>query len=250
MEEVIRVMNLKKIYNPSSAYPKVALENLSMTIHAGTFTCIMGPSGSGKTTLINILSTIDDKTSGEVILLGREVGGVSPKEKALIRKKDIGFIFQDYNLIDSLTMQDNILFSMRLNKVAIEKQKEELEKITIDLGIQDILDKYPYECSGGQMQRVAIARALITRPSIIFADEPTGNLDSLRTKELMQLFTKVNIEYHSTIIMVSHDCLVASYSTKMYYVEDGKIKDCIERGALNQMEYYSKIANIAMEITL
>ena len=208
----------------------------------------MGPSGSGKTTLVNILSTIDEATSGKVILLGQDISNMSEKDKASLRKSEIGFIFQNYNLIETLKNKDNILFSLRLNNVSLDKQQQALTKISKKLGIEDIIDKFPFECSGGQQQRVAIARALITNPKILFADEPTGNIDSLSARELMELFVKINQENNTTIIMVSHDSFVASYTNKLYYIVDGKIKNLLNKDNLSQFDYYSEIVKITTQI--
>lgn len=208
----------------------------------------MGPSGSGKTTLVNILSTIDESTSGKVILLGQDISNMSEKDKASLRKSEIGFIFQNYNLIETLKNKDNILFSLRLNNVSLDKQQQALIKISKKLGIEDIIDKFPFECSGGQQQRVAIARALITNPKILFADEPTGNIDSLSARELMELFVKINQENNTTIVMVSHDSFVASYSNKLYYIVDGKIKNLLNKNNLSQFDYYSEIVKITTQI--
>ena len=165
-------------------------------------------------------------------------------------KNEIGFIFQNYNLIDSLRIKDNILFSLRLNKINKEEQIEKLNKLSKQLGIEEILDKYPSQCSGGQQQRAAIARALIMEPKIIFADEPTGSLDSINAKELMVLFRKINKMNNTTIVMVTHDSLVASYSSKLYYLEDGKISKCIEKENKKQEEYYKEIINITTKMDL
>lgn len=208
----------------------------------------MGPSGSGKTTLVNILSTIDEATSGKVILLRQDISNLSEKDKASLRKSEIGFIFQNYNLIETLKNKDNILFSLRLNNVSLDKQQQALIKISKKLGIEDIIDKFPFECSGGQQQRVAIARALITNPKILFADEPTGNIDSLSARELMELFVKINQENNTTIVMVSHDSFVASYSNKLYYIVDGKIKNLLNKNNLSQFDYYSEIVKITTQI--
>ena len=252
---IIEIENLKKVYNPYSAYPKVALNNLSLKVDEGDFVCIMGASGSGKTTLISIMSTIDDATNGKIIIGDKNIATMNENEKSKMRKNEIGFIFQNYNLIDSLRIKDNILFSLRLNKINKEEQIEKLNKLSKQLGIEEILDKYPSQCSGGQQQRVAIARALVARPlimepKIIFADEPTGSLDSINAKELMVLFREINKMNNTTIVMVTHDSLVASYSSKLYYLEDGKISKCIEKENKKQEEYYKEIINITTKMDL
>ena len=175
---------------------------------------------------------------------------MNENEKSKMRKNEIGFIFQNYNLIDSLRIKDNILFSLRLNKINKEEQIEKLNKLSKQLGIEEILDKYPSQCSGGQQQRAAIARALIMEPKIIFADEPTGSLDSINAKELMVLFREINKMNNTTIVMVTHDSLVASYSSKLYYLEDGKISKCIEKENKKQEEYYKEIINITTKMDL
>lgn len=209
----------------------------------------MGTSGSGKTTLINILSIIDEATSGKLLIFDQNIVGLSDKEKANIRKRYMGFIFQDYNLIDSLKVIDNILFSLKLNKKNIINEAE-IKQIISSLGIEELLDKYPFECSGGQQQRIAIARALVCKPKILFADEPTGNVDSIRAKQLMEYFTEINRKYGITIVMVTHDCLVASYASEMYYVEDGKIINHIFKGNDSFEKFYNRIARISMQIKL
>lgn len=246
----IEISHLKKIYNPYSSKPKVALDDINLNIEKGDFICIMGASGSGKTTFINVLSTIDDITDGKIIINGENIHLMTDNQRSNLRKKHIGFIFQNYNLIESLVIKDNILFSLRANKVDQHIQNEQLEKISKQLGIEDILHKYPYQCSGGQQQRVAIARALITNPDIICADEPTGNLDSLNAKELMKLFIDINQQRHSTIIMVTHDNLVASYSERVFYLKDGKIDQCIEKQSKTQEQYYKDIMAVTAQMNL
>lgn len=248
MEKVIEAKNIKKIYGVYSPTPKEAIKDISLDIYKGDFVCIMGPSGSGKTTLVNILATIDDLTRGKIILLGQDITQISEKNKALIRKKDIGFIFQNYNLIETLKNKDNILFSLRLNNVPLEKQGNIIKKVSKELAIEEIIDKFPFECSGGQQQRVAIARALVTEPKILFADEPTGNIDSLSARQLMELFVKINDERKTTIVMVTHDSFVASFSKVLYYIVDGKIKNKIERKELTQFEYYTEIIKTTSHI--
>ena len=249
MEEIIKTANLKKVYGLDKPYPKTALNGVSISVNKGTFACIMGTSGSGKTTLINILSTIDEATSGKLLIFDQNIVGLSDKEKANIRKRYMGFIFQDYNLIDSLKVIDNILFSLKLNKKNIINEAE-IKQIISSLGIEELLDKYPFECSGGQQQRIAIARALVCKPKILFAEEPTGNVDSIRAKQLMEYFTEINRKYGITIVMVTHDCLVASYASEMYYVEDGKIINHIFKGNDSFEKFYNRIARISMQIKL
>lgn len=250
MEVIIKTDKMKKIYQPYSPYPKTALDNISLTINKGEFISIMGASGSGKTTLINILSSIDEATSGNVFLFGKNVMTLSDKQKANLRKKQIGFIFQENNLLNTLTIKDNILFTLKISKPDQKNFQNEFNQLVKSLEIEDILEKYPYECSGGQCQRTAIARALITKPDILFADEPTGNLDSIRARQLMNYLVNINKQYGITIVMVTHDCLVASYADQMYYVEDGKITNHILKNDDSFEKFYNHIAKIAMQLDL
>lgn len=246
----IEIEDLKKVYNLNTAHPKIALNNLNFSVEKNDFICIMGASGSGKTTLVNILSTIDSATRGKIIMDNMNLTLISEKQKAKLRKERIGFIFQNYNLIESLTIKHNILFSLKINKIDKTVQEKRLKELAEKLNIEEILDKYPSQCSGGQQQRAAIARALIMEPDIIFADEPTGNLDSLNAKELMEYLVKINEENNTTIIMVTHDSLVASYSKKMYYMKDGKLDLSIQRNDKSQDEYYKEIIAVTMQLDL
>lgn len=241
----MRTENLTKIYNPLSSNKKVAVDNISLSIKEGEFISIMGKSGSGKTTLLNVLSTIDELTKGKLFIYEKNIFEMSEKDKARFRKENIGFVFQNYNLLDTLTIQENIFLPLRLSKK--EKNQEKINKIIKELEIDDILDKYPFECSGGQLQRATVARTLIVEPKIIFADEPTGNLDGVRSKQLMQYLEKINKEYKITIIMVTHDPLDASYSSQMYYIEDGKIKNHLKKENYSFDEYFSQIVKISTE---
>ena len=219
----MEIRNLKKVYNPYGIHPKVALNGLDFEVEKGDFICIMGASGSGKTTLVNILSTIDEATHGQIFLNQKDLLLLSEKEKANLRKEEIGFIFQNYNLIESLTIKNNILFSLRLNKVDQQTQLEKLNELTKMLNIEEIIDKYPSQCSGVQQQRTAIARALINEPKIIFADEPTGNLDSKTTMEVLRLMQRIVREQQQTLVMVTHDNYIAGFADRQFHIVDGKI---------------------------
>ena len=258
METIIKIESLTKIYNPLSLNPKLALDQVSLDVKEGEFIAIMGKSGSGKTTLLNILSTIDDLTNiikncntsnltkGKLFIYGKNIYEMSETERAHFRKENIGFIFQNFNLLDTLTVKENIILPLKLAGKIIDE--EDFKQIIKDLEIDDLLDKYPFECSGGQSQRVAVARTLVMHPKIIFADEPTGNLDGVRSKQLMQYLEKVNQEDKITVIMVTHDPLDAAYSSQMYYIEDGKIKDHLMKNDDSFDTYFNKIVKISMEL--
>ena len=220
----MEIRNLKKVYNPYGMHPKVALNGLDFKVEKGDFICIMGASGSGKTTLVNILSTIDEATGGQILLNQKDLLLLSEKEKANLRKEEIGFIFQNYNLIESLTIKNNILFSLRLNKVDQQTQLEKLNELTKMLNIEEIIDKYPSQCSGGQQQRVAIARAIVNRPKVLIADEPTGNLDPETSKEIINVLMRINEEQGTTVLVVTHDQkIVQEHKKRTILMEDGCI---------------------------
>ena len=250
METVLQAKNMTKIYGMGSKQPFTALENIDLEIKTGEFIVVMGPSGSGKSTLVNNISTIDIPTNGSLYILNQEVKQMSENQLGKFRYQYLGFIFQNYNLIESLTVKNNILFSLRLNKVDQKIQLEKLNELTKMLNIEEIIDKYPSQCSGGQQQRAAIARALINDPKIIFADEPTGNLDSLNARELMEYLGKINEEKHTTIIMVTHDSFVASYSKKVYYMKDGHLDLSIDRHTKSQDDYYKEIVKVTTQMHL
>lgn len=227
-----------------------ALKNVSINLENKGMTFILGKSGSGKSTLLNIIGGLDKFDNGDIIVDGKNIKNFSEHDFDLYRNTYVGFIFQNYNLIESLTIKNNILFSLRLNKVDQKIQLEKLNELTKMLNIEEIIDKYPSQCSGGQQQRAAIARALINEPKIIFADEPTGNLDSLNARELMEYLVKINEEKHTTIIMVTHDSFVASYSKKVYYMKDGHLDLSIDRLTKSQDDYYKEIVKVTTQMHL
>ena len=214
METIIKTESLTKIYNPLSLNPKLALDQVSLDVKEGEFIAIMGKSGSGKTTLLNNLSTIDDLTKGKLFIYGKNIYEMSETERAHFRKENIGFIFQNFNLLDTLTVKENIILPLKLAGKIIDE--EDFKQIIKDLEIDDLLDKYPFECSGGQSQRVAVARTLVMHPKIIFADEPTGNLDSKNSHKLMTFLSQLN-QQETTIVIVKHDSMIASYGKTMMY---------------------------------
>lgn len=245
MEElVLDIRKLTKIYGYHTESEFEALHSIDFKVYKGEFICIMGPSGSGKSTFINNISTIDFPTSGLVFINGIEIRTMSSNEIGRFRYNNLGFIFQDFNLLDTHTLYENIAMPLALAKVNTNEIKQRIDDITHKMSINHLLKKYPYECSGGQRQRAAICRALINNPKIIVADEPTGNLDSTNSTELLNILVKLNKEQGVTIIMVSHDPLIASYSSRFVYINDGNIEHILERKESSQEDYFQKIVDI------
>ena len=218
---ILKVSNLEKIYKGKVSFK--ALENINMEVSKGEFVAIMGPSGSGKSTFLNTISTIDKPTGGSVLIAGSNPYEMNSTQLSTFRRKELGFVFQQFNLINTLTVGENIILPLTLDKVPVRKMNVKLKEISELLGITHLLHKRTYEISGGQAQRVAIARAVINNPSILLADEPTGNLDSKASKDVMKLFKKLNESMNVTIIMVTHDPNIAAYSDKTYIIKDGNI---------------------------
>ena len=218
---ILKVSNLEKIYKGKVSFR--ALENINMEVSKGEFVAIMGPSGSGKSTFLNTISTIDKPTGGSVLIAGSNPYEMNSTQLSTFRRKELGFVFQQFNLINTLTVGENIILPLTLDKVPVRKMNVKLKEISEFLGITHLLHKRTYEISGGQAQRVAIARAVINNPSILLADEPTGNLDSKAAKDVMKLFKKLNESMNVTIIMVTHDPNIAAYSDKTYIIKDGNI---------------------------
>lgn len=218
---ILQVSNLEKIYK--GKVPFKALEDINMQVEKGEFISIMGPSGSGKSTFLNTISTIDKPTGGTVLIAGVDPHKMKDAELSSFRRKELGFVFQQFNLINTLTVGENIILPLTLDDVPIKEMEKRLNEVSTLLGIEKLLDKRTYEISGGQAQRAAIARAVINNPSILLADEPTGNLDSKAAKDVMKLFKKLNDALNVTIIMVTHDPNIAAYSEKTYIIKDGNI---------------------------
>lgn len=234
---LLEVKNVKKIYTTRFGKNQVqALSNVNFSVEVGEYVAIMGESGSGKTTLLNILAALDMPTRGSVLLQGKDLTHIREKEITNFRREHLGFVFQDFNLLDNFNNKDNIFLPLVLSKKSVSEMERRLAPIAKQLGIEDILTKYPYEISGGQKQRVAVARALITQPDLVLADEPTGALDSKSTEELLHLFGQIN-EKRQTIIMVTHSTSAASHASRVLFIKDGKIFHEIYRGnkTMNQM---------------
>ena len=233
--------NLKKIYKTRFGGQAVeALRDVSFTVEEGEFVAIMGESGSGKTTLLNILAALDKATAGRVVLKGKDLSGISEKEIATFRRDNLGFVFQEFNLLDTFSIEDNIFLPLVLAGNNYKSMRDKLTPIAEKLGITEILKKYPYEVSGGQKQRAAVARALITDPKIILADEPTGALDSKASDELLKLFGEVNAA-GQTILMVTHSAKAASCAGRVLFIKDGEVFHQIYRGESSNERFYQKI---------
>lgn len=242
MAEMIKVKKVRKYYGQESVCK--ALDGVDLAVNEGDYLCIMGPSGSGKSTLLNVISTLDLPTGGIVEINGKKIGAMSESEISRFRYENMGFIFQEFNLIDTLTIRENIEVPLVLASKSKEEIREKVEKISVKLNIEEILDKFPSQCSGGQRQRAASARALITEPKLIVADEPTGNLDSKNSNELLRILKQLNEEENITIIMVTHDSLIASYAKTLIFLKDGQINDVIHREDLSQKEFFYKIIDV------
>ncbi|MCD8028576.1 MAG: ABC transporter ATP-binding protein [Erysipelotrichaceae bacterium] len=243
-KEILNADHVTKIYGVGTKNPVTALNDVSLKMYEGDFICVMGPSGSGKSTFINNLSTIDVPTKGHVYINGKEVRKMGENEVGKFRYENLGFIFQEFNLLDSLTIFENIAVPLTLASKSIDEISQRVKDIASKLELMQLLDKYPGECSGGQRQRAAIARALVTNPKLIVADEPTGNLDSQNSHDLLSLFKDLNDQDGVSILMVTHDSMIASYSQKLLYIKDGKIEETLERGDLSQKSYFHKIVDV------
>lgn len=237
---VLSVHDLRKVY-PGIA-PYTALDGVDFAVGQGEFVGIMGLSGSGKSTLLNIISTMDEPTSGKVLIDGKNAAKLSEADLAAFRRRKLGFVFQSFNLVHTLTVEENILLPLALDNVPASESRERVRRIAASLGIENILPKRTFEISGGQAQRVAIARAIIARPSLILADEPTGNLDSAATGAVMNLLSTINARRNATIVMVTHEPLVASYCSRVLVIKDGKLHMEIRRGQ-SQREFHQRINN-------
>jgi len=240
---LLEVNNLKKIYKSRLSLNQTeALKNVNFKVEKGEFIAIMGESGSGKTTLLNIVAALDKPTAGSVIIDGKKLNEISDSRMADFRRDNLGFVFQDFNLLNTFTNEDNIYMPLVLAGNSYKQMKKKIEPIAKELGITSLLKKYPYEISGGQKQRIAVARALITNPKIILADEPTGALDSKSTDELLSLFRKIN-ENGETILMVTHSIKAASNSSRVLFIKDGEVYDQLYRGDDTNEKFYQRISN-------
>ncbi len=243
MKTILRAKNIQKVYGTKGNQYK-ALEDIDLEIKEGEFIGIMGPSGAGKSTLLNILSTIDTPTSGEIIIADQNIVTMKEEQLSDFRRNNLGFIFQDYNLLDTLTVKENILLPLALSKVPAKEIENRVKEIADTFGIQEILDKYPYHISGGQKQRTAASRAMVTKPSLILADEPTGALDSKSATDLLESLTALNELNHSTIMMVTHDAFAASFCKRILFIKDGGIYAQIQKMQNSRQEFFQKIMDV------
>lgn len=242
MESILKVDKIEKYYGSRSSLTK-AIDNLSFEVDKGEFVAIMGASGSGKTTLLNVISTIDNVTSGHIYVAGVDITKLKGNELNRFRREELGFIFQDFNLLDTLTAYENIALSLSIQNVSAKEIDTKIKKVAEELDIKDVLKKYPYQMSGGQKQRVASARAIITDPKLVLADEPTGALDSKSAKMLLEKFNYLD-ELGATILMVTHDAFTASYARRVIFIKDGKIFKELHRGECSRKEFFDKIIDV------
>lgn len=243
MESILKVNNIEKYYGTKLNITK-AIDDISFTVDKGEFVGIMGPSGSGKTTLLNCISTIDTITTGNIIINGKDITKLKAKKLENFRKNELGFIFQDFNLLDTLTAYENIALALTIQGKKPREIDSLIKNVAENLGISSVLDKYPYEMSGGQKQRVASTRAIVTNPSLILADEPTGALDSKSSRLLLDSFEKLNKELNATILMVTHDAFTASYAHRILFIKDGKIFNELIRGNDSRKEFFDRIIEV------
>lgn len=243
MKTILSVENIEKYYGNRGNITK-AIDNISFKVQEGEFVGVMGPSGSGKTTLLNCISTIDTVTSGHIHINDLDITKLKRNDLSSFRRKELGFIFQDFNLLDTLTAYENIALALTIQKVNPKDIDQRIQEVSRRLNIQDTLSKYPYQLSGGQKQRVASARALITNPSLILADEPTGALDSKSARMLLDCMESLNEEIHATIMMVTHDAFTASYAHRILFIKDGKIFNEIIRKNQSRKEFFNQIMEV------
>ncbi len=243
MSNILKLDKVEKYYGNKSNVTK-AVDNISFEVEKGEFVAIMGASGSGKTTLLNCMSTIDKVTSGHIFVDGEDITKFKGDKLNDFRRENLGFIFQDFNLLDTLTAYENISLALSIQDVGVKEITKRVNEIVTKLGITEVLNKYPYEISGGQKQRVAVARAIITNPKIVLADEPTGSLDSKSSKILLETFNYLNTKLNATILMVTHDSFAASFANRVIFIKDGKIYNEIYKGNIDRKAFFDKIIDV------
>ncbi len=243
MKKILQVQKMEKTYGKRGNLTK-AVDGISFDVSEGEYIGIMGASGSGKTTLLNCISTIDSPTGGTITINGLDVTGLSAKKLSAFRRESLGFIFQDFNLLDTLTAFENIALALTIMKEPADSIPRRVKAVAEKLEISDVLNKYPYQMSGGQKQRVAAARAIVTEPAMILADEPTGALDSKSAKMLLKSFQKMNDEMNATILMVTHDAFTASYCKRILFIKDGRLFHEIDRGKASRKDFFNEIIDV------
>ena len=243
MGEILKIDSIEKYYGNKGNILK-AIDDVSFEVQKGEFVGVMGPSGSGKTTLLNVIATIDEVSSGHIYLNGKDLTEINKKEIGRFRRENLGFIFQDFNLIDTLTIHENIALALTINKTNKNEIDGKVNSVAKELGIEQILTKYPYEVTGGQKQRTACARALITNPKLILADEPTGALDSRSAQMLIEMISSLNKDFKATILMVTHDSFTASYCDRILFIKDGKIFTELVRGNNTRKQFFNQILDV------
>lgn len=243
MESILKVENIEKYYGNKDNITK-AIDNISFRVEKGEFVGIMGPSGSGKTTLLNCISTIDNVTTGSIAIDGDDITRLKGRKLEIFRRDKLGFIFQDFNLLDTMTAFENIALALTIGGKKGKEVESLVKKAAESLGIEEVLSKYPYQMSGGQKQRVAAARAIVNNPKIILADEPTGALDSKSAKMLLNSIEKLNKELEATILMVTHDAFTASYAHRILFIKDGKVFNELVRGEDTRKDFFNKIIDV------
>jgi len=243
MSNMLTVTQVEKYYGNKGNLTK-ALDGVSFSIQEGEFVGIMGASGSGKTTLLNCISTIDKVTSGQIIIGGKDITELNSRQLSEFRRTKLGFIFQDFNLLDTLTAQENIILPLTISTVNHREAIARTAEVAETLGITDVLAKYPYQMSGGQRQRVAAARAIVSKPSMVLADEPTGALDSKSSRMLLESMEKLNVDLTATILLVTHDAFAASYCKRILFIKDGQLFNELIRGQQTRRDFYSKIIEV------
>ena len=243
MGEILKIDSIEKYYGNKGNILK-AIDDVSFEVQKGEFVGVMGPSGSGKTPLLNVIATIDEVSSGHIYLNGKDLTEINKKEIGRFRRENLGFIFQDFNLIDTLTIHENIALALTINKTNKNEIDGKVNSVAKELGIEEILTKYPYEVSGGQKQRTACARALITNPKLILADEPTGALDSRSAQMLIEMISSLNKDFKATILMVTHDSFTASYCDRILFIKDGKIFTELVRGNNTRKQFFNQILDV------
>lgn len=243
MKTILELQKVEKYYGNKSSLTK-AINNISFKVDEGEFVAIMGASGSGKTTLLNVISTIDRVTAGHIYINGEDITELRGEGLNRFRREELGFIFQDFNLLDSLTAYENIALALSIQNVNANEISDRIDRVARELNIKDTLQKFPYQLSGGQKQRIASARAIVTNPKLVLADEPTGALDSKSSRMLLEQFGSLNEKFHTTILMVTHDAFAASYASRVIFIKDGKIFNELHRGNDDRKKFFNSIIDV------